>query len=161
LLEEEFPDTHVDVKLDGDRVRTRLKSSMSENDNAAPQDEEESEFYVTSGLPAVNSSVQKIKNKQKKANKNEKTQAKNQKSDGIKKKLPVVSEPSEGEDSSKPKKRGQHGRQKKLKEKYKFQDDEERQMKIQLLRVTRLVKLVNATVLWHICEVFSQFDYDI
>lgn len=35
-------------------------------------------------------------------------------------------------------KRGQHGRKKKLKEKYKYQDDEERELRMKLLRVNNL-----------------------
>lgn len=39
------------------------------------------------------------------------------------------------EDGDAKPKRGQHGRKKKLKEKYKFQDDEERKLRIRLLKV--------------------------
>jgi hypothetical protein len=109
---------------------------MSETDPTGQNaDDENAEFFVTSGLPSINNSVQKIKNKQKKANKNDKAQAKNAKSDP-KKQVPVPLPHESAEDQLKPKKRGQHGRQKKLKEKYKFQDDEERHLRMQLLRVS-------------------------
>lgn len=139
LLEEEFPDTKVDLKIDGDKVRTRL-TSVGENGQMIQDDDEESnEFFVTSApQTTINSSVQKLKNKQKKAGKLEKTQQKNKKPE----KVQVPGIPEEPTDVAQRPKRGQHGRKKKLKEKYKFQDDEERQLRMQLLRVIKIRFLI-------------------
>ena len=51
-------------------------------------------------------------------------------------------EPASEPATSKPK-RGQHGRKKKLKEKYKFQDDEERELRMQLLQVKYLLRVIS------------------
>lgn len=129
--EDEFPDTHVNLNVDGDKLRTRLTSSTgSVLDDA-------SEFLVTSAVPSANSnSMQKIKNKQKKIAKLAKGQPKQQVMKSEKPSLAVEPSPV-----NRPK-RGQHGRKKKLKEKYKFQDDEERELRMKLLRVRHFIYIL-------------------
>ncbi len=126
--DEEFPDTHVNIDIDGDRLHAR-------NSVSGDGEEESAQFLVTSILPsAINPSTQKMKNKQKKAAKFAKNQPKEIKSE---KSSVAASVESLSSPVNRPK-RGQHGRNKKLKEKYKFQDDEERELRMKLLRVSIL-----------------------
>jgi len=133
-LEEEFPDTQVDLKMARDKMGARLTSVSESSQVAEVNGEDAGDFFVTSApQTAINSSVQKLKNKQKKAGKLEKIHQKNKQPEKIQ--VPVIQE--EQSDSNQRPKRGQHGRKKKLKEKYKFQDDEERQLRMQILRVIK------------------------
>jgi len=135
MADEEFPDTHVDLDVDakGNKLRTRLLSSSGGDVGASAE-----EFMVTS-TPTAMPSLQKLKNKQKKAGKNEKAQGKKQ--EAPKPPPKAVESVDEPQKSSK---RGHHGRKKKLKEKYKDQDEEERLLKMQLLRVS-ICNLICAT----------------
>lgn len=136
--EEEFPDTHVELDLaKGNKVRARLTSGAS--GGGGGEDDE----YMITHAPVVHQSLQKLKNKQKKAGKEAKEKGKEAKERGKKggggggaqRKISEgesIADPAEAQKT--PAKRGHHGRKKKLKEKYKDQDEEERLIKMQLLR---------------------------
>ncbi|ODN03333.1 Nuclear export mediator factor NEMF [Orchesella cincta] len=122
---EEFPDTHVEVDIaSAAKGSERYKRLMGLGEGAEATNEE---FMVTATPTAV-PSLQKLKNKQKKAVKTEKAQGKS------KQEAPKPPKPESIDDNQKSNKRGHHGRKKKLKEKYKDQDEEERLLKMQLLR---------------------------
>jgi len=145
--EDAFPDTRVEVGLPPGVLRGRTVSCVSASSAGVSDDvggsssglaEEEGEgTVITAGiLPGARTmdSAKLAKNAKKKEKEAKK------KGKGVDKETTVPVEPAQSTSSSstgnKPK-RGQHGRQKKLKEKYRFQDDEERELRMQLLQVSR------------------------
>lgn len=97
-----------------------------------------SEEFMITHAPIATPSLQKLKNRQKKAGKADKAQGKKQEAPP-KTERGTRADLHDGDEAPRTPKRGQHGRKKKLKEKYKDQDEEERLIKMQLLRVSPVV----------------------
>jgi len=135
--ENEFPDTKLE--LDEDVLgRSKALSGLSLaslTSSSATLDETRTDdiSFITSGtVKALSMDATKMRQDKKKADKKKAAGGK-----GVAKTEPPPPPPQQpAESSSNKPKRGQHGRKKKLKEKYKFQDDEERELRMQLLQVT-------------------------
>jgi hypothetical protein len=140
----EFPDTQVKINLDSssNRVRTQTQSSMSvssvntflsESVNNET-DESQNTVIISSGVAPISVSAQKLRKDKKKADK--KAQNEGPKPNAKEEKVePQDKQDDQDKDSQVQKpKRGQHGRNKKIKEKYRFQDEEERAQRMLLLQ---------------------------
>lgn len=121
-----YPDTHIKVEHDTGKIimQSNIRTSISISESA--EAENENVIYLGDDKPVTIPMLPKKKNKSKKPNKNEQ---------------PIQSEPVKEKDKSSEKqnssgvKRGQHSKLKKIKEKYKDQDDEDRAIFMETLKV--------------------------
>lgn len=140
--EEAFPDTKVEIPVDSgtNSNRTRTISTASSTGplqsgfetGGSTLDEIEGSVITCGVVPGHSVDISKVRKNAKKKEKEAKKKGKQGRTmKTVVEPLPPQAPPST---ALKPK-RGQHGRQKKLKEKYKFQDEEERELRMQLLQV--------------------------